>query len=156
MSRSPPSVSPVAGGRFSVAVAASCYNPRLVEALVSQTAAALRSAGVKAGRLHLVRVPGANELPSAVQILAKRRRPDVIIALGVVIRGATLHYELIANGVTHALQRVALDEGIPVINGVIMAENTAQASARCLGSLARGAEFARAALVMAALRKTRK
>jgi 6,7-dimethyl-8-ribityllumazine synthase len=80
-------------------------------------------------------------------------RPDVLLALGVIIRGGTLHYELIATASAQALQRVALDARIAVINGVVVAENEAQARARCLGKADRGAEFARAALEMAALRR---
>jgi 6,7-dimethyl-8-ribityllumazine synthase len=109
---------------------------------------------VKASRLFVVRVPGSNELPVAAQLLAGRHRPDVIVVLGVIIRGDTLHYQLIAEASAQALQRVALDAKIPVINGVIVAETPAQAEARCLGSINRGAEFAAAALAMAALRQS--
>ena len=77
----------------------------------------------------------------------------MIVALGVIVRGDTIHYELIAEAVTHALQRVSLDAGLPVINGVVVAENEAQAEARCLGKIDRGAEFARAALAMAAVKR---
>jgi 6,7-dimethyl-8-ribityllumazine synthase len=75
------------------------------------------------------------------------------VALGVIIRGDTIHYELIAEAVTHALQRVALEARRAVINGVVVAENEAQAEARCLGDINRGGEFARAALAMATLRR---
>jgi len=86
--------------------------------------------------------------------VAARRKPSVVIALGVLIRGDTIHYELIATSVAHALQRVALDARTPVINGVIVAENAAQAAARCAGKVDRGAEFAQAAVAMAALSGT--
>ena len=115
--------------------------------------AGLRAAGVQEKRLTIVRVPGANELPSALQLLAPRARFDVFVALGVLIRGETIHYELIAESASHALQRVALDTRTPVINGVIAVETTAQAAARCGGRIDRGAEFARAALEMADLKR---
>jgi len=95
-------------------------------------------------------VPGSGELPVAAQWLAARR-PDVVVALGVIIRGETLHYELLAHASARALQRVALDARLPVINGIVVAEDEAQAEARCLGRIDRGAEFAAAALEMAAL-----
>jgi len=124
----------------------------LVDALLHQVCAGLRAAGVPEKRLTIVRVPGANELPSALQLLAQSARFDVFVALGVLIRGDTIHYELIADAASHALQRVALDTRTPVINGVIAVETAAQAAARCGGRIDRGAEFARAALEMADLK----
>ena len=152
MSRDAPSASPVKGAAFRVGIAAARYNERLVEGLLARVVATLRGAGVAERNLALARVPGSNELPAAVQWLAAGR-PDVLIALGVIIRGGTLHYELIAAASAQALQRVALDTRRAVINGVVVAENEAQARARCLGAADRGAEFARAALEMAALRR---
>jgi 6,7-dimethyl-8-ribityllumazine synthase len=142
-----------AGHPFNVGVAAASYNPRLVEALLTRVIDGLRAAGVRAKRLTLVRVPGSNELPVAAKWLARRRGMDVVIALGVLIRGDTIHYELIADAASQGLQRVALDSGVPVINGVIVAETEAQAKARCAGRIDRGVEFARSALVMAALKR---
>ena len=60
---------------------------------------------------------------------------------------------MVGQSVSHALQRVALDRGVPVINGVVVADTQAQAQARCTGKIDRGAEFARAALEMAALKQ---
>jgi 6,7-dimethyl-8-ribityllumazine synthase len=157
MSLSAPSASTTSGAALRVGIAAARYNEQLVDALLAQVSAHLRAAGVKAARLTVVRVPGSNELPSAVQLLAGSARFDVLLALGVLIRGDTIHYELIAEATTHALQRVALDTRTPVINGVIVAETRAQAEARCRGRINRGAEFAQAALEMAALaRRLRK
>jgi len=154
MSLSAPKSAPISGAPFKVGIAAARYNERFVGALLGQSVDVLRRMGVRERNLTVVRVPGSNELPAAIQLLAKRLRPDVLMALGVIIRGDTIHYELIAEAVTHALQRVALDTRRPVINGVVVAENEAQAAQRCLGKIDRGAEFARAALAMAALRRT--
>ena len=85
--------------------------------------------------------------------MAQARRPDAVIALGVLIGGDTSHHELVGQSVSHALQRVALDTSTPVINGVIVADTRAQAEARCIGKINRGAEFAAAALEMAALKR---
>jgi len=152
MSLAAPKVSTISGAAFTVGLAASRYNERLVDALLHQVCAGLRAAGVPEKRLTIVRVPGANELPSALQLLAQSARFDVFVALGVLIRGDTIHYELIADAASHALQRVALDTRTPVINGVIAVETAAQAAARCGGRIDRGAEFARAALEMADLK----
>ncbi len=143
------------GSAIKVGIAAARYNERLVGALLDQVTAALKKAGVKKGNVAVVRVPGSGELPIAIQLLARRKRPDVLVALGVIIRGDTIHYELLSASVAHALQSVALATGIPVINGVVVAENAAQAAARCLGKIRRGVEFADAALEMAALRRGR-
>jgi len=153
MSLAAPKASALSGAAFTVGIAAACYNERLVDALLRQVCAGLRAAGVREKRLTIVRVPGANELPSALQLLAPRARFDVFVALGVLIRGDTIHYELIADATAHALQRVALDTRIPVINGVIAVETAAQAAARCGGRIDRGTEFARAALAMADLKR---
>ncbi|MBI5380592.1 MAG: 6,7-dimethyl-8-ribityllumazine synthase [Opitutae bacterium] len=153
MSLAAPTVSAISGAPFRVGVAAARYNEQLVDTLLQQVCARLRAAGVAERRLTVVRVPGSNELPSAVQLLGLKERCDVLIALGVLIRGDTIHYELIADAATHALQRVALDLRTPVINGVVVAETPAQAKARCGGKIDRGAEFAQAALEMAALNR---
>ena len=76
-----------------------------------------------------------------------------MVALGVLIRGGTIHYELISAAAANGLQDVALSTRVPVINGIIVAENAAQARARCGGRLDRGSEFASAAVSMAALKR---
>jgi 6,7-dimethyl-8-ribityllumazine synthase len=141
------------GTPFAVGIVAARYNAELVDALVAQVAEHLRTAGVKEAKIRVERVPGSNELPIAAQLLLKTAPYDVVITLGVLIRGDTIHYELIADATTHALQAVALETGTPVINGVVVAENQQQAEARCRGAINRGAEFARAALEMAALKR---
>jgi 6,7-dimethyl-8-ribityllumazine synthase len=153
MSRHAPGSPEIDGADLTVGIAAARFNERLVDALLHQVYDRLRAAGVREHRISLVRVPGSNELPSAVQLLGRRHRPDVCIALGVIIRGATRHYQLVADAASQGLMRVALEAGRPVINGVIVAENERQAAARCLGRLRRGAEFAQAALEMAALHR---
>lgn len=153
MSTAAPSLAPVSGAPFRVAIVAASYNGRLIDGLLARVREGLVAAGVKAANLMVARVPGSNEIPFAAHQIARRRKPDVVIALGVIIRGDTKHYELIADAVAHALQEVALTTERPVINGVVVAENETQAAARCIGPVNRGAEFARAALSMAALRR---
>ena len=146
----PPETAP-AGARFSLGIVAARYNPALVDALLHTVFERLIAAGVKAKRIAIVRVPGSHEVPWAAQALAGGR--DCVIALGVLIGGDTSHHELVGTSVSQALQQVALATRTPVINGVIVADNWKQAEARCLGLLNRGAEFARAALEMAALKR---
>jgi 6,7-dimethyl-8-ribityllumazine synthase len=153
MSEHPHPPTAIDGMPFRIGIVAARYNPAFVDALLSQVRAQLRAAGVRERNLRVVRVPGSNELPVAVQMLAARTRPDCLLALGVIIRGGTMHHELIAQGVTHALHQVALAARTPVINGVIVVDNARQARERVAGRLNRGAEFARAALEMAALKR---
>ena len=136
-----------------VAIAAARFNSKLVDALLDRVQARLRAVGVRDRDVALVRVPGSNELPVAARLLTDRRPPDVVIALGVIIRGGTIHYELVARSATQGLQAVALDSRVHVINGVVVAENASQAKARCAGRIDRGAEFADAAVSMAALKR---
>ena len=153
MSQSPPKSRPISGRAFSIGLVAARFNEELVDGLLARVTAELRAAGVKAARTTVVRVPGSHEVPWAAQALAAGGRRDCVIALGVLIGGDTSHHELVGQSVSHALQRIAVGTGVPVINGVIVADTCAQAAARCTGKINRGAEFARAALAMAALKQ---
>jgi len=153
MSLASPTAKVVHGAAFKVGIAAARYNEALVDALLMRVQAGLRAGGVPDSRVEVVRVPGSHEVPFAAQQLVRRRRIDCVIALGVLVGGDTNHHEMVGQSVSHALQRVALDGGVPVINGVIVADTLAQARARCSGRINRGAEFARAALEMAALKR---
>jgi 6,7-dimethyl-8-ribityllumazine synthase len=137
-----------------IAIAAARFNERLVEPLLGRVRRRLLAAGVKGRNMTVVRVPGSNELPLAASLLVGAKKPDAVVALGVIVRGGTIHYELIASAATNGLMDVALRTGVPVINGIIAAENAAQARARCGGRIDRGAEFADAAVSMAALRRS--
>ncbi len=153
MSLSAPKLFALNGAPFSVGIVAARFNPDLVDALLHRVRTALAAAGVKADRITLARVPGSHELPVAAQWLAAGGKRDVVIALGVLIGGDTNHHEMVGQSVSHAFQQVALATRTPVINGVIVADNLKQAQARCTGRINRGAEFARAALEMAALKR---
>jgi 6,7-dimethyl-8-ribityllumazine synthase len=153
MSADSPVPAPVKASSFRIAIAAARFNGALVDALLARVRKRLSAAGVRAKNVFIVRVPGSNELPLASRLLVDRGRLDAVIALGVIIRGATMHFELIASASANGLMDVALDSRVPVVNGVIVAENMAQARARCAGRIDRGAEFADAAVAMAALRR---
>jgi 6,7-dimethyl-8-ribityllumazine synthase len=156
MSQHSPTVRRINGAKFRIGVVAARFNEALVDGLLARLQAGLQAAGVTSGRIQVVRVPGSHEVPWAAGRLAGSRGFDCVVALGVLIGGDTNHHELVGQSVSHALQRVALDTGIPVINGVIVTDSAAQARARCTGKINRGAEFASAALAMAELKLTLK
>ncbi len=153
MSLASPKPTAINGAAFRVGIVAARFNEELVDALLARAQTALRAAGVKARNIAVVRVPGSHEVPWAAQQLAAGGRRDVVLALGVLIGGDTNHHEMVGQSVSQALQGVALTTGVPVINGVIVANTLAQARARTTGKINRGAEFAHAALAMAALKK---
>lgn len=129
---------------------ASRYNAKYVDAMLRAARASLRQAGVAA--LEVVRVPGAFEIPVVAAALAKRPRPkvDVIICLGVILRGATSHAQHIGESVSQALADIQVRHGTPIIHEVLLLENQTQARQRCLDRRSnRGREAAQTALEMA-------
>lgn len=152
MSLAAPIDIPFQGSAFRVGVVAARFNQPLVDALLTRLLERLLAAGVKEKAITVVRVPGSHEVPWAAQALVESSPRDVVIALGVLIGGDTSHHEMVGQSVSHALQRVALETRVPVINGVIVANTLAQAKARCTGRINRGVEFATAALEMATLK----
>ena len=112
----------------------------------------LRRFGVSDTALKVVWVPGAYEIPFACQTLCQSKDLDALIAIGCIIRGETSHYEHIAQSVCDGIQKVALDEKIPIGFGVITVENTAQAVDRAGGKQGnKGREAARSAIEMVQL-----
>ena len=154
MSQDSPSSRVTDGTAFRMGIAAARFNESLVDGLLTRVVEGLRAAGVKNANIRIIRVPGSHEVPWAAHALARTGRFDCVIALGVLIAGATNHHEMVGDSVSHALQRVSIETRIPMINGVIVANSRAQARDRCVGRINRGAEFAAAALEMAALRRT--
>ncbi len=126
-----------------VGIVASCYNKDLTSRLLKHTEKTLHQSGVKT--IRIVRVPGAYEIPLAVQTMARRHRCDVIIALGVVLAGKTSHADHIALAAAIHLQRISLDTRIPVIHQILTPRNLKEARARVT---LRGMEAARAAIEM--------
>lgn len=135
-------------------ILSSRWHPRVVDALVEGAQAALVDHGADASRIDIVRVPGAWELPMAAQMLARTERYAAIIALGCVVRGDTRHYEQVADGAAQGLMRVALDSGVPVLNGVLAVERSEDALARAGGARGnKGADVALAAIEMVDLQR---
>lgn len=136
------------GPKVRVCIVASKYNEQFTDALVENAIEELAEL-VPQGRVDLIRVPGAFEIPVMVATLLDRDPPACIIALGLIIRGATEHADLVARSVTDALQQLAVKSLRPVIHEVLLVEDEKQAYARCIGAqLNRGKEAARAAASM--------
>jgi 6,7-dimethyl-8-ribityllumazine synthase len=140
-------------------IAATRWHERITTALLDRASAAAAEAGI--ADATVVRVPGAVELPVVCQELA--RQHDAVLALGVVIRGGTPHFEYVCDAVTAGLTRVALDERIAIGNGVLTCDTVEQALDRCgLPSSAEDKGFQacvaalQTALVLRELRRTRR
>lgn len=152
MSTFKPNYDPIDGSPFSFGIVCSRFNPDAVDALLENTMRTLREAGVKEQNIRVMRVPGSNEIPWGVQVLAGSGKLDCCIGLGVLLRGGTVHFEVVAQSASDGLQRVALNERLPVINGIVVADTIEQALERTRGEIDRGREFGEAALQMAKLK----
>jgi len=138
------------GVRMAAVVAG--FHRDLSERLLEGARERLAEAGLAASHLDEHWVPGAFEIPLAAKALASSRRYAALIALGVVIRGETAHFDHICTSAAAGISRVGLDTGIPVAFGVLTCENRAQAEARAGGEVGNaGADAADAAVVMANL-----
>ncbi len=145
---SSPGLHSPSGARY--AVIASRWNGAIVDALLEGARTAFAARDVPDGMLDVVRVPGAWELPVFAQRLAASGRYVCVVALGCVVRGETRHYEHVADECARGLMRVALDTGVPVLNGVLAVEDEADAWARAGGARGnKGADVALTALEVA-------
>jgi 6,7-dimethyl-8-ribityllumazine synthase len=134
------------GGKRNFAIVASQFNGRYVQGLIDHTMQELRRLAPN-GRASTYRVPGAFEIPIVVRELAIDKKADAIIAIAVILRGQTDHAANLSRSVTDALQRIAVEEGVPVINAVLTLDTEFQAQERCLEeNINRGTEAARAAV----------
>jgi 6,7-dimethyl-8-ribityllumazine synthase len=139
-----------------IALAASRFHGPMVEKLVEGAASELARMGAMAEDVELAWAPGAFELPYLAQTLARTGRYDAIVTLGVVIRGETPHFDYVCAEAARGVAEVARAEGVPVLFGVITADDPQQAHARAGGVSNKGAEVARAAIeFVAALKEVR-
>lgn len=135
-----------------IAIVASEFNHFIVQQLVDGAVDALGRNGVAESNISLVWVPGAFELPLAVDVLAKAGRHDAVIALGAVIRGGTPHFDYVAGECSRGIAQVGLEHGLPAIFGVLTTDNVDQALERAgSGAGNKGFDTAVAALQMIAL-----
>lgn len=122
----------------------------LADALLDGASAAIEAAG---GSWERVTVPGALEVPGAIALAAETGRYDGFVALGVIIRGETYHFEVVSNESARGIMALTLD-GMAIGNGILTVENEAQAWARARRSEKdKGGDAARAALAMIELRQ---
>src|SRR5271170_245619 len=117
------------GGNY--AIIASKYNALYVDAMLRTAKAEILRAG---GKVQIVRVPGAYEIPVVAAKLARTSSPPLsaIICLGVILRGATTHAQHIGEAVSNALAQIQIAHEVPVIHEVLLLENELQARERCL------------------------
>lgn len=116
------------GMRFTVVVAR--FNSFFTEQLLKGAEDCFIRHGGSSDDLTVVRVPGANDIPSVVAKIAASGKTDAILALGVVVQGATPHADLIENTVARALSELSLKNEVPVINAIVAAQNLEQAVER--------------------------
>jgi len=115
---------------FRFAIVASRWNDAIVSRLVEGAQKALKQASAADDAVELFRVPGAFEIPLCAQKAAESRRFDAVICLGVVIRGDTPHFEYIAAAAARGISEASLRTGVPLLFGVITADNVEQADER--------------------------
>ncbi len=138
------------GKKFAIVVAR--FNSFISEKLLEGAIDALLRSGAADGDIDIARVPGAYEIPLIAKKFAESQKYDAVICLGVVIRGATPHFDVVVNEVSKGSAQVGLDTGVPVLFGVLTTETIEQAIERA-GTKAgnKGAEAAMAAVEMANL-----
>ncbi len=139
---------PLDGRSLHIGIVQARFNEAITEALAAACMQELQALGVNPKHIDHVRVPGALEVPVALQAMAERDKYDALIALGCIIRGETYHFELVANESGAGVSRVALDYQIPVANAILTTENLEQAVAR---QTDKGRDAARVAVEMAKL-----
>jgi 6,7-dimethyl-8-ribityllumazine synthase len=120
------------------------FNEDITNALAKACIEELEAMGVSS--IDHVMVPGALEVPVALQAMAERAEYDALIALGCIIRGETYHFELVANESGAGVSRVSLDYNLPIANAILTTENLEQAIAR---QTEKGRDAARVAVEMA-------
>ena len=140
---------PLDGSRLRIGVVQARFNEGVTNGLRDACLAELAALGVREENISLHTVPGALEVPTALQWLAQRGQVDALVALGCIIRGETYHFELVANESGAGVTRVALDSGLPVANAILTTENLAQAIVR---QVEKGRDAARVAVEMALLK----
>ena len=124
------------------------FNEAVTDALARACIGELRKLGVAETDIHHLLVPGALEIPIALQAMAEKGRYDALVALGCVIRGETYHFELVANESAAGVNRVALDYRLPIANVILTTETPEQAVAR---QTDKGVDAARVVVEMANL-----
>lgn len=138
------------GAGLRIGIVVSRFNGEVGDGLMRSCLPELLKLGVREDDVAIVSVPGALEIPLALQKLAQSGRFDALVAIGAVIRGETYHFEIVSNESASGVTSVQLDTGVPIANAILTANTDEQAAAR-MG--VKGAEAARVAVEMANLAK---
>ncbi|CAN5435594.1 6,7-dimethyl-8-ribityllumazine synthase [soil metagenome] len=136
------------GKKLYIGIVQARFNESITNALAEACRTELVAMGVEDKHIDHVLVPGALEVPLALQAMAEKQHYDALIALGCIIRGETYHFELVANESGAGVSRVALDYQVPIANAILTTENLEQALAR---QTDKGRDAARVAIEMANL-----
>lgn len=136
------------GAGLRIGIVVGRFNREAGDGLLAACIAELSRLGVRDEDIEIVTVPGALEIPVALQKLAHSERFDAMVALGAVIQGETYHFEVVSNESARGVMAVQLDAGIPIANGILTVNNDEQAAARVPD---KGRDCARAAVEMANL-----
>jgi 6,7-dimethyl-8-ribityllumazine synthase len=136
------------GAGLRVGIVVSRFNRKVGDGLLAACCAELVRRGVHESDIRVITVPGALEVPLALQKMANTGKYDALVALGAVIRGETYHFEVVAGESASGIASVALDSGVPVANGILTTNDEGQALAR---APEKGADCARVAIEMARL-----
>ncbi|MBV8249473.1 MAG: 6,7-dimethyl-8-ribityllumazine synthase [Comamonas sp.] len=136
------------GAELKIGIVQARFNESITNTLFASCRDELLALGVKSENIDHVTVPGALEVPVALQTLAETDEYDALVALGCIIRGETYHFELVANESGAGVTRLSLDYHLPIANAIITTENLEQAIAR---QVEKGRDAARVAVEMANL-----
>ena len=136
------------GKKLAVGIVQARFNQSVTDALFNACKSELMRLGVQEENIFHVKVPGALEVPVALQALAESDKYDALVALGCIVRGETYHFELVANESGAAITRLGLDYQLPIANAILTTENMSQAVAR---QDEKGRDAARVAVEMANL-----
>ena len=138
----------VKGRGLKIGIVQARFNAGITDALTEACKAELVALGVAEKDIEHLTVPGALEVPVALQAMAEKANYDALVAIGCIIRGETYHFELVANESSAGITRVALDYQLPIANAILTTEDMPQAIAR---QIEKGRDAARVAVEMANL-----
>lgn len=136
------------GKGLKVGIVQARFNASVTDALAQACKAELVALGVAEKDIEHLTVPGALEVPVALQAMAEKTNYDALVAVGCIIRGETYHFELVANEAGAGVTRISLDYQLPIANAILTTEDMAQAIAR---QTEKGRDAARVAVEMANL-----
>ncbi|OGJ42351.1 6,7-dimethyl-8-ribityllumazine synthase [Candidatus Peregrinibacteria bacterium RIFCSPLOWO2_02_FULL_39_10] len=140
------------GSKLKIAIVLPYFNDKIGVELFLNAKEELEKNGVKERNITLIRVAGALEIPFACQKIALRKKTDAIIALGVIIRGETSHYDLVCRNTYEGIMKVQLENKIPISFGVLTCENEKQAKKRASkNGLNKGKDAAKAVLIQTSI-----